>query len=60
MLQCYQEFSLKDALSDALIRTVMAADGVDPEELEAALTEIARNLKGSSPRRRGQPGSGGL
>jgi hypothetical protein len=58
MLQSYQEFNLKDALSDALIRTVMAADGVDPAELEAALTEIARNLKGGSPRRRKRPGSG--
>jgi hypothetical protein len=57
MLQWHQEFNLKDALADSLIRTVMAADGVDPRELEATLTEIARNLKGGSPGGCDQPGN---
>jgi hypothetical protein len=60
MLQCHQELTLKDALSDSLIRTVMAADGVDPRELEATLTEIARNLRAGSHRRRSAPNGGAL
>ena len=60
MLQCHQELTLKDALSDSLIRAVMAADGVDPRELEATLTEIARNLKGGSRSRRSPPNGGAV
>ena len=58
MLQCHQELTLKDALSDSLIRAVMAADGVDPRELEATLTTIARNLNGGWRRRRSPPNRG--
>ncbi|HEX4554772.1 MAG TPA: hypothetical protein VH249_12340 [Xanthobacteraceae bacterium] len=36
--------SLNEALSDPLIRAVMAADRVDPEKLAAELAETARRL----------------
>jgi hypothetical protein len=39
-----QELTLKTALADPLVRTVMAADGVDPEELSAMLHEIVSTL----------------
>jgi hypothetical protein len=41
-----QEMSLSEALSDPLIRTVMAADQVDPDELAVELAETARHLAG--------------
>jgi hypothetical protein len=40
--------SLTEALSDPLIRTVMAADRVDPDELAVELAETARHLADSS------------
>jgi hypothetical protein len=48
-----QEFTLATALSDPLVRTVMAADGVDPQELSAMLSEIGLTLDhtGLQPRR---------
>ncbi len=39
-----QELTLKNALSDPLVRTAMAADGVDPQELSAMLAAIASTL----------------
>jgi hypothetical protein len=39
-----QELTLQSALSDPLIRTVMAADHVDPVELESMLRRIAEEL----------------
>jgi hypothetical protein len=39
-----QELTLKSALADPLVRTVMAADGVDPEELSAMLSGIVSTL----------------
>ena len=39
-----QELTLKNALSDPLVRTVMAADRVDPRELRATLNEIVASL----------------
>jgi hypothetical protein len=39
-----QELTLKNALTDPLVRTVMAADGVDPEELNSMLHEIVATL----------------
>ena len=41
---CCREMSLSDALSDPLIRAVMAADRVDPARLAAELGETARRL----------------
>jgi len=38
------DMSLREALSDPLIRTVMAADRVDPARLAAELAETARHL----------------
>jgi len=37
-----QELTLRSALSDPLIRTLMAADKVDPTKLETMLTRIAQ------------------
>lgn len=39
-----QELTIKNALADPLVRTVMAADGVDPQELSAMLSEIVSTL----------------
>jgi hypothetical protein len=50
MTPCFPESSLSEALSDPLIRAVMAADRVDPRELESGLRDIARQL---DSRRRG-------
>jgi len=39
-----EELTLRTALSDPLIRTMMAADNVDPAELEAMLRRIAKEI----------------
>ena len=39
-----QELTLGNALSDPLVKTVMAADGVDPQELRTMLAEIVSTL----------------
>jgi hypothetical protein len=39
-----EELTLRTALSDPLIRTVMAADNVDPVELESMLRRIAKKV----------------
>jgi hypothetical protein len=39
-----QELTLETALSDPLVRTLMAADGVDPQELSAMLNDIGSTL----------------
>jgi hypothetical protein len=39
-----QELTLNGALTDPLIRSLMAADKVDPVKLESMLTGIARRL----------------
>jgi hypothetical protein len=39
-----EELTLRSALSDPLIRTVMAADNVDPVKLEAMLRRIAEDV----------------
>jgi hypothetical protein len=39
-----QELTLENAFTDPLVRTVMAADGVDPEELNAMFREIVSTL----------------
>ena len=44
-----QEFTVNSALSDPLIRTLMAADNVDPVKLESMLMRIAEE---ATPRRR--------
>jgi hypothetical protein len=45
-----QELTLSSALADPLIRTLMAADNVDPVKLESMLRRIAEaNTLGLSP-----------
>lgn len=39
-----QELTLRSALSDPLIRTLMAADNVDPVQLESTLRRIAEQF----------------
>ena len=41
----HHELTLTDALSDPLVRAIMAADGVDPRELEAMLNVMADGLE---------------
>jgi len=44
------EPTIRDLLSDPIIQAVMEADGVDPDELEADLSETALVLsRGSRP-----------
>jgi hypothetical protein len=48
MIKGCEEMSLREVLSDPLIRAVMAADRVDPDRLAAELAETARRLARSS------------
>jgi hypothetical protein len=48
----YDELTLQSALSDPLIRTVMAADKVDPVQLELMLRKIAKKV--AAPRQPSQ------
>jgi hypothetical protein len=45
MICCNQSNVLTDTLSDPMIQAVMAADGVDPQELEQTLRTLARQLE---------------
>lgn len=45
MTWCDREPTLKDILSDPIIMVVMKADGVDPQQLEATLREMAPGLR---------------
>lgn len=49
MQRSYNELTLSNALSDPMVRTVMAADRVDPQELAAMLAAIASTLQPSPP-----------
>ena len=42
-----QELTLTNMLTDPIVRTVMAADRVDPQELAAMLAGIAETLRPS-------------
>jgi hypothetical protein len=53
----HREPTLDEMLSDSVIRAVMAADGVDPQELAVMLRQIGRSLLIRSPRRRGPAAS---
>ena len=48
MIWRQREPTLKEILSDPIVTALMSADGVDPLELEALLTQI--NRKSKSPR----------
>lgn len=41
---CFPDMTLAEALADPLVRTVMAADRVDPDMLERELAEIGRQF----------------
>ena len=43
-MRCNDNMTLREALADPLIHTVMAADGINPERLAAELRETARRL----------------
>jgi hypothetical protein len=45
MRWCDREPTLKEMLSDSVIRDVMEADGVDPQELAAMLSAIGEELR---------------
>jgi hypothetical protein len=49
MERACQELTLRSALSDPLIRAVMAADNVDPEKLESMLRQIAEQIAPRQP-----------
>ena len=48
---CHYDPTLAEALSDPIVRALMRADGVDPRELEASLTDMARQVRRRSRRR---------
>jgi hypothetical protein len=48
-----QELTLRSALSDPLIRSLMAADRVDRRELESMLLRIAEQVTPSLPAKAG-------
>jgi hypothetical protein len=48
-----QELTLRSALSDPLIRSLMAADRVDRRELESMLLRIAEQVTPSPPPKAG-------
>jgi hypothetical protein len=53
MLCEFREPTLREALSDPIIRAVMKADGVNPDRLEADLKQLARRIgDGATVRRR--------
>ena len=54
MIWRQREPTLKELLSDSIVTALMSADGVDPLELEAMLTQI--NRKSKSPRQTGRWG----
>ena len=50
MKPTYQELTLKNMLTDPMIRLAMNADHVDPQELGAMLARVAKTLEHSAPR----------
>jgi hypothetical protein len=41
---CHREPTLDEMLSDSIVRAVMEADGIDPQELAATLRQTGRKL----------------
>jgi hypothetical protein len=41
---CHREPTLDEMLSDSIVRAVMEADGIDPQELAATLRQAGRKL----------------
>lgn len=48
------EPSVEELLADPIIRALMAADGVDPDELRALLQATAESLRARGAQSRGQ------
>jgi hypothetical protein len=44
----YREPTLDEILSDSIIRALMETDGIDPQELAAALREVGRSWAGGA------------
>ena len=42
---CHREPTLSGILLDSIVRAVMEADGVNPEELEVMLRRVAERLR---------------
>lgn len=49
MSPCGYDPTLSEALADPLVRAVMAADGIDPRELDAELRAVAARLNPIDP-----------
>jgi len=45
MARCQFEPTLEDVLDDPLVQALMAADGVDPDDLADSLGEIAERIR---------------
>ena len=41
---CNRELTLNEILSDSIVRALMEADGIDPQELAATLKQAGREL----------------
>jgi hypothetical protein len=41
---CHREPTLDEILSDSIVRAMMEADGIDPQELAATLRQAGRKL----------------
>jgi hypothetical protein len=52
MLECFSEPTLTEVLSDPLVLDVMASDGVDPSELEAAFSRDRHDIRRRAPKRK--------
>jgi hypothetical protein len=50
----HRELTLDEILSESIVRALMEADGVDPQDLAAALRLTGRKLIRRAERRRGQ------
>jgi hypothetical protein len=55
MYWCRREPTLKDILSDSIIKAVMEADRVDARELEAMLRQVGRSSRPAPSARRWRP-----
>ena len=51
MIWRQREPTLKELLSDSIVTALMSADGVDPLELEAMLTQIKQEVEVVAPDR---------
>ncbi len=50
MKQPFYELTMTNVLTDPMVRTVMAADHVDPKEFATMLVAMAATLQRSAPR----------